>query len=566
VSEIGVVALLRHHKKRLAAALAWMAVLASCTSAYGALAGPALRALFGGPGLQWPVGMSAWLPAPPDVETLRRWLPVLIVAAAALKGVAFQRQEVGVARLGQAVVHDLRTTLHRRLMALPPDVALAFGAGDLHSRFTHDADAAERLFTVGVASMLRDGLQALALVALCIALDPLLAVLALGLYPIGFWPIAHFGRRLRRAAGRSHAERGALAAVIHEHLARLPLVQLSGAERVAGAELEAASAAASRALIRTAALRSAASPVAEVLGAAALAGTLLFAAARIRAGLLAPETVMSFFATLMLLYQPAKGLARAQAVVAPGLAALDRIGAVLALPDRLPAGGQGTPPPASAPSVSLRGVDVERGGRSVLRDFDLELAPGRITALVGPNGAGKTTVAWLVARLLDPRAGEVRVDGRALAALDVEAWRRSIGWVTQAPLLGRGTLRENVRFGAGERSDVELEAAAALAGLEPLLARLPQGWDTPLGDGGAGLSGGEQQRIALARALVRRPLLLVLDEPTAHLDEAAAATFRDTLVEVARGRTVLLITHDRALVERADRVVELTPAPARSAA
>jgi ABC-type multidrug transport system fused ATPase/permease subunit len=541
----------------MATAFAWMAVLAACTSAYGLLAGPALRALFGGETLQWPAALAGLLPAPPDVATLRRWLPGLIVTVAILKGFAFHRQEVGMARLGQAVVLHLRVRLHDRLLVLPPDVAHAFGAGDLHSRFTHDADAAERLFTGGVAAVVRDGLTAIALVGACVALDPVLALLALGLYPLGFWPILRFGRRLRRAAAAQHARRGALATVTHEHLSRLPLIQLSAAEVRASADFHDAAAAAGRAAVRGVALRAAASPIAEVLGAAALAGTLLYASDRIRGGALAPETVMSFFATLMMLYQPAKGLARAQAVLAPGRAALDRIAAVLALADRLPSGGRGAPAPTTPPAVALRGVTAERGGRAVLSGLNLVLPAGRVTALTGPNGAGKTTVAWLVARLVDPSAGEVRVDGRPLADLDVSAWRRAVGWVTQAPLLGRGTLRDNVLFGAADAS--ALEEAATLAGLVPLVARLPKGWDTPLGDGGAGLSGGEQQRVALARALVRRPVLLVLDEPTAHLDAAAVAAFREALAQVARGRTVLLVTHDRALLDLADHVVTLSP-------
>ncbi len=549
----------------MVASFGWMAVLAACTSAYGLLAGPALRALFGGEALQWPAALGGVLPTPPDVETLRRWLPGLILSVAVLKGLAFHRQEVGMARLGQAVVLDLRARLHGRLLALPPDAAHAFGAGDLHSRLTHDADAAERLFTGGLAAVVRDGLTAVALVACCIALDPMLALLAIGLYPVGFWPILRFGRRLRREAASQHARRGALATVAHEHLARLPLIQLSAAEARAASEFEAAAAAAARATVHGVALRAAASPVAEVLGAAALAATLLYAAGRVRDGALSPETVMSFFATLMMLYQPAKGLARAQGLLAPGRAALDRIVAVLTLAEQLPGGGRGEPPPSTAPSLALRAVSVSRGGREVLAGLDLELPAGRITALTGPNGAGKTTVAWLVARLVDPSAGDVCVDGRPLVSLDVTAWRRSLGWVTQAPLLGRGTLRENVLFGAGDAAG--LDEAAALAGLAPIVARLPLGWETPLGDGGAGLSGGEQQRVALARALVRRPAVLILDEPTAHLDVAAAAAFRDALAEVARARTVLLITHDAALLELADRVVALAPrAEARAVA
>lgn len=535
---------------------AWAGLLALCTAAYGALAGPVLRALFGGEALAWPGWLAPHLPPPPDVATLRRMLPAVIVGVALLKGLAFHRHAVGLAELGQAVVADLRRALHRRLLALPPDVAHALGQGDLVSRSTHDADAAERLVVDGVAALVRDGLQAAALIAVCVALDPALALVAFAVYPLAFWPVARFARRLRRAAGTAHAERGALTIELSDQLARLPLVQLSGAEGWAGRRFGGAVDAVARAVVRSVRIRAFASPFTEILGAAALAGTLVYAAGRVAAGDLAPEHVIGFFAALMMLYQPIKGLVRAQEVIQPGRAALARIAEVLDAPERLPAGGAEAPP-VEAPAIRLEGVEVRRGDRAVLTGLDLALRPGWITALVGPNGAGKTTTAWLIAGLVAPDAGRITVDGVDLRALDAHRWRARIGWVTQGLDVGRGTLRDNVLFGEPPGAEARLAAVAALTGLDAVVARAPAGWRTPLGDGGAGLSGGERQRVALARALVRDPTVLVLDEPDAHLDAAALDALRAALPAVAEGRTVLLITHDPRVAALADRVVRL---------
>ena len=536
--------------------VAWAGVLAVGTAAYGALAGPVLRALFGGDGLAWPAWVAPYLPAAPGIEALRRWLPGVVVAVAVVKGVAFHRHAVGLAVVGQGVALDLRRRLHRRVMVLPPDLAAAWGAGDLVSRCTHDADAVERLVGEGAATVVRDGLQAVALLGVCVALDPRLAVVAFGVYPLAFWPIARFARRLRRAAGDAQAERGALTVELSDQLARLPLIQLSAARGFAEGRFGMVAEALRGAVVRSVRIRAVASPFTEVLGAAALAGTLVYAAHRVAVGATAPEHVIGFFAALMMLYQPIKGLVRAQEVIAPGRAALDRVGAVLDAPGSLPVGGS-SPVPGGAPRVVLAGVEGRRGDRVVVRGVDLTLVPGEITAVVGPNGAGKTTLAWLIAGLIEPSAGLVTVAGVPLGEIDADGWRARIGWVTQGLEVGRGTLRENVLFGDPAGGAGRLEAVAAVCGLDALVARLPLGWATPLGDGGAGLSGGERQRVALARALVRDPALLMLDEPDAHLDAAAVEALRTTLPAAAQGRTVLLITHDPAVAALADRVVRL---------
>lgn len=549
-------ALIRPQLRRVATATAWAAVLAAASAAYGALVGPLLRALFGGERLVWPAALAAHLPPPPDVETLRVALPVLLVAAAAVKGLAGWRHATSATLLGQAIVRDLRGRLHDRLLALPPDQVAALGAADLQSRITQDVRSVEAMAVEGLAARVRDGAQVVALLGLCVVIEWRMALLVLATYPIFLVPAARLGRALRRAAGRIHADRGRLAVVLDDQMRRLPLLQMSG-ERVGASQAfaEAADTLAT-AEVRATTLRALSSPLNEVVGALVLAATLVHAGQRIEAGTLAAEHVLSFFVAVLLLYQPVKGLVRSQALIEPGRAALARAQALLDLPAHIPS-GPGRAPPTAPPTLRLRGISADRGGQPVLHAVDADLPGGRLTALVGPNGAGKTTLAWLLARLVEPTAGTVDVDGVPLPALDADAWRQRVGWVTQAPLLGRGTLRAHLGP-AGAQLDAEaLATLATRAGLDTVLARLPTGWDTELGDGGAGLSGGEQQRLALARALVRSPVLLVLDEPTAHLDAAAAQGLRTTLAGLRGLCTVLLITHDAELAAGADTTVRL---------
>ncbi|MFZ1154819.1 MAG: thiol reductant ABC exporter subunit CydD, partial [Solirubrobacteraceae bacterium] len=214
------------------------------------------------------------------------------------------------------------------------------------------------------------------------------------------------------------------------------------------------------------------------------------------------------------------------------------------------------PPNPAVEPVRLKAVGYEyprRDGR-VLEDIDLELAPEKITALVGESGAGKSTIARLLMRLADPTAGEVACGGVDLHAVDLDAWRRQIAWVPQRPTLFTGTIAENIALCRPDAAPTEIHKATCDAGAKEFIDQLPQGLDTPVGQGGRRLSVGQAQRIALARAfLADRPLLL-LDEPTAHLDDKGARAISDTIARLAYRRTTLLIVHHPLLTELADHI------------
>jgi thiol reductant ABC exporter CydD subunit len=258
------------------------------------------------------------------------------------------------------------------------------------------------------------------------------------------------------------------------------------------------------------------------------------------------------------LYAPLRALGTLFHASTDGLAAAGRILDVL---DAGQAAPEGDGAPGTWQRVELAGATVEhpdRGG-AVLRDVDLGLRRGEVVVLAGPSGAGKSTAAALLLGLRRPDAGAVLVDGRDLATLDLRAWRRQIGWLPQRPTMFRGTVRENIALADPAASPERVAAAAELAGVQDVVAELPRGYDTVIGPGGRGLSAGEQRRIALARALLPEPALLVLDEPFAHLDRASTAVVDAAIARVAPGRAVLVIEHDAHLLTVAHRTVTLTP-------
>jgi ABC-type transport system involved in cytochrome bd biosynthesis fused ATPase/permease subunit len=258
------------------------------------------------------------------------------------------------------------------------------------------------------------------------------------------------------------------------------------------------------------------------------------------------------------LYLPLRNLAAQFHAGADGLAVAKRLLDLVDVEPAARAGSTAAPSPRHAP-VRLEGVSFAYPTRPgpVLEGVDLELRPDETVALVGPTGGGKSTIAALLLLLAKPTGGCVTVGGVDLAECAAASWRSKIAWLPQRPTLFRGTVAENIRLGVPAAEERDVRAAARRAGAHEFVLQLPDGYDTVVGEGGRPLSAGEAQRIALARAFLRDAELVILDEPTAHLDPASAELVSEAVERLRVGRTVLLIVHRPELAARADRIVHL---------
>ncbi len=216
-------------------------------------------------------------------------------------------------------------------------------------------------------------------------------------------------------------------------------------------------------------------------------------------------------------------------------------------------------PDLRSTAITLSGVDVRYGGRdlAVLDDLDLTIVPGEHLVVTGPSGSGKSTLLAVLLGFVEPRRGRVAVGATDLRDVSLRHWREQIAWVPQRPYLVRGTIADNLRIGDGHAGEDAVARAVALCGLSDLVAQLPLGLATPVGEGGLTLSAGERQRIALGRAVLRDAPLVLLDEPTAHVDTAREEALRDALSPWLEGRTVVVAAHRSGLVGRVDRIVHL---------
>ena len=301
-----------------------------------------------------------------------------------------------------------------------------------------------------------------------------------------------------------------------------------------------------------------------------LLATVSVALVAVAVGLRLLDGDMQFRAALFVLvlapeaYLPLRALGANFHASADGMKAAEQIFELLETPvgegDGARAGG-GTMRPEDT-SIRIDGLEITYAGRRIpaLRGADLVVEPGEVVALTGPSGCGKSTLLDVVLGLRRPGSGQVLLGGVDLCDLDIDAWRAGIGWVPQRPHLFARTVADNVRIGRADASDAEVADALEAAGLAVAVRRLPRGAETVLGDGGAGLSAGERQRLALARAFVRDAPVLVLDEPTASLDAQTEAEVLEAVRRLTEGRTALVVAHRPALVALADRVVAL-PAP-----
>jgi ATP-binding cassette subfamily C protein CydC len=457
------------------------------------------------------------------------------------------------------VLAQVRVAIWRRLEVLAPAGLGPFCSGDLLARLVSDVDATQDLFIRGVGPLLAAVLVGGGAVTVCLLiLASAAAVLAAGLLAAGLAvPLA--GAAVARIATRAGAPaRGQLAATVTDLLDGAADLHAFGAA-AALERADAADAELTRLTRRTAVASGLGIGLMSLVSGLTLWAVLLLGVAATGTGALSRVPLAVLTLTALAAFEavialPAATLQLHQARVAAG-----RIAAVTDAPDpvRPPGRPRALPPGPFGIQLVDATVRYRPGGPPALDRVSLDLPPGRRVALVGANGAGKSTLAAVLLRFCDLSAGAALLNGHDLASFAPDDVRSVIGGCPQDPHLFNATIRDNLSLARPGATDQELEAAASRARLLPWITSLPQGWATPVGTGGAAVSGGERQRLALARAFLADPALLILDEPTAHLDPASRRALTSDLLRATEGRAVLLITHELDGLDQVDHIMLL---------
>ena len=458
----------------------------------------------------------------------------------------------------------IRTTFYRRLEPLAPAGLESYRRGELLGRMVADVDSLQGLYLRGLGPPI----VALAVGSLCVGLaasvDPAAGlVLAAGLVASGLAVPVLAGRLTRRAGSRQVTARAELTSRLVEGLRGAPELVVYGRETDTLAGIRRVDAELARLGRRDALVAGLADALGVIVAGLTVAGVLAVAVAAHDSGTLDRVLVATLALLALASFEAVTPLPVAARELSATLAAGRR---VLEVTDREPAvrdpvAPLPAPPPAAA--VALEGVTARyaTGEHVALEHFDLRLDPGRRVALVGPSGAGKTTVANLLFRFLDPEEGAVTIAGRDAREYRQEDVRGIFALAGQDAHLFNTTIRENLRLARPSASDTDLLKALRRARIDEWVSTLPEGLDTRVGEMGGALSGGQHQRLVLARALLADRPVLVLDEPTAHLDPATAERLMDDVLDATLGQTILLITHRPEGLDRMDEVVVLGAHP-----
>lgn len=482
-----------------------------------------------------------------------------LLAAVLLRALFQFLATMGFARVGNTVLTKVRADLFRHLQSLSVGFHTRSKAGDLTMRLVGDVGMLKETMVTAAMPLAANVLIFAGMVGVMLWLDWRLALVALAPLPILMLLSRMLTGRIREVSRTQRKRQGHLAATATETLAGIRSVQALGLEERTAQAFGGANEGDLKAGLRGARLTAGLERSVDVLAGFGLAAILFFGTLQVLAGRITPGDLLIFVTYLKHTFRPVRGYAKYAARLAKALAAGERVVALLdetcAVHDRPGA----TPAPPMTGALAFEGVRFAHpGGAPVFDGLDLAIRSGERVAVVGPSGTGKSTLAALALRLHDPDAGRVTADGTDLRDVTMTSLRAQVALVPQEPLIVSGTVRENLTLGLERDIDAaKIEAAARAAAAHDFVASLPGGYDTEIAERGGSLSAGQRQRLSLARAMLRRTPLLILDEPTTGLDGPSEEAVIRFIGAAAEGRTTLLITHDLALAAACDRVVVL---------
>lgn len=504
-------------------------------------------------------------------------LALIVAGLAVVSGLLTLVERWYSSRIGEGLIYALRTEVFAHVLRQPIAFFTRAQTGALVSRLNSDVIGAQQAFTSVLSSVVSNVVSLVLIIVTMATLSWELTLASLALVPFFLLPARLMGRRL---AGLTHAQMGLnadLGSRMTErfNVAGALLVKLFGEPRREDREYAAQAAGVRDMGVRIALNRSIFFVALTLVASLATAMVYGFGGLMAVSGSLTVGTLLALTALLARLYGPLTSLSNVRVDVMTALVSFERVFEVLDLQPLVTERPDARPIPPGPVRVELSGVAFRypsadevslaslesvatgdrKGGGVVLRDIGFVAEPGQLVALVGPSGAGKSTITSLLARLYDPSTGSVRINGLDLREATLESVTHTVGMVTQEAHLFHDTIRANLRYAAPEATDDELVAALEAAQVWSLVGSLPEGLDTVVGDRGHRLSGGEKQRLALARLLLKGPGLIVLDEATAHLDSESEAAVQRALDTALDGRTAIVIAHRLSTVRGADQIL-----------
>jgi subfamily B ATP-binding cassette protein MsbA len=481
-------------------------------------------------------------------------LPLFVVAVFLIKGVGSYGQEYFMNYVGEDIIRRLRNRLYDRIQDLPLAFFQKERTGTLMSRITNDVNILKAMVSSAVTGSLRDASTIIGLTAVIFYQNWRMAIIAFIVLPAAFWPVFFLGRKVRRVSTGCQQAMAEMNAFLHETFSGNKIVKAFGMEQHEKQRFFDKTSRLFSLEIKGVIVRALSSPIMEFFGGLGIAFVIWYGGSEVIDGKTTPGTFMSFLACVLLLYDPVKKLSHLNNSIQQGLAAADRVFDIIETPSDIQDPVSPHPIHAGSHDVQFENVYFSYGDQDVLKGIHLKVDPGQVLALVGMSGGGKSTIANLIPRFFDVTAGHIRIDGIDVREFAVADLRRQISIVTQEPILFNETVRDNIAYGRPDATEEQVVAAAKAAFAHDFITRFPSGYDTMIGELGGRLSGGEKQRLCIARALIKDAPILILDEATSSLDSEAEAVVQKALENLMHGRTTVVIAHRLSTIAGADRI------------
>jgi len=533
---------MRPYWGRLLAAGVCSSIVAGLTGTYAWLVKPALDEVFINKNVTWLM-----------------LLPVALMLVSILKGLAGYGQSYLMIYVGSRVVTDIRDQLFGHLMRLPITFHLKNPSSRMMSRVINDVNWIQNAVSSVLKDLFQQSLTFLVLMGVIFYQHWQLSLLAIVAIPLSVYPMIRFGNRLRRIATSGQERTADMSLALQETLTGIRIVKGFTQESAESQRFARFNEAYFRTNMKSTQVSSITSPVLEAVGVIGVAGIIWYGGSQVIGGTMTPGTFFSFLTAVFLMYTPLKRLASANNTIQQALSAAERVFSVLDVPTESALDTGRREFDGVKTGIELRAVSFQYDGADTpaLSEITLVIQAGELLALVGSSGAGKTSLVNLIPRFYEPTSGAILIDSVDTREIRLSALRRRIGIVSQETLLFDDSVRNNIAYGNDTATPDAVVEAAKAAFAHDFIVRLPNGYDTLIGENGVKLSGGERQRLAIARALLRNPSILILDEATSSLDNESERMVQMALANLMTGRTTFVIAHRLSTVQRADRIVVL---------
>lgn len=486
-------------------------------------------------------------------------IPGLAILVFFLKGAGAYGSEYFMNYIGERIIRFFREALYDKITDLPIAFIHKEKTGALMSRITNDVNIVKGMVSTAVINLFRDFFSVIAFLFVIFYRDWKLALGAFIVLPIAFYPIVLFGRRVRKFSFGTQETMADLNSFLHETFTGSKIIKIFNLQDFEKKRFKEKTKILFTLEMKKVIAKALSSPVMEFLGGLGIAFIIWFGGMRVINGTSTPGTFFSFLTAVMMMYDPVKKLSKLNNTIQEGVASASRIFDVLE--EETVIVEKENPLTLSGNRLDVEFKDVSFAYApdepNALNRINLKVAPGEVLAIVGMSGGGKTSLVNLVPRLYDVTSGRVLIGGTDVRDLSIQSLRDHISIVTQEPILFNETVRDNIRYGRMAATDKDIEDAARAAFAYDFIQRFPKGFDTVIGELGSRLSGGEKQRICIARALIKDAPILILDEATSALDSQAERVVQKALENLMKGRTSFVIAHRLSTIDYASRIILL---------